>query len=586
MGFFAFMDQNNSESRQVKRLKLRKDPLLRFENFLYLIWKHLRLPDPTPVQYDIARFLGDHTISRLCIEAFRGVGKSWVTSAYVLWELYRNPELKIMVVSASKNRADNFTTFTLSLIRDIPQLRHLAPKSNQRQSRVEFDVGPCSPDQTPSVFSRGIDSQLTGGRADIIVSDDVEVMNNSMTVERRDLLQEKLKEYSAILKPYNPEIHKGAFSPRIVYLGTPQTEDSIYNKLPETFIKRIWPVLVPTKDEITGYGNDLAPMIQAMYDEKKFGQPTDPQRFDMDEIIDRRAEYGAAGFQLQFMLNTKLSDEERYPLKVKNLVIAEVPPEEAPMDVYWMPNPDRQLKDLPNMAMGGDHFYSAAGFSNTFGKYQGKILAIDPSGRGADETGYAVIYQLNGYLWVPEAGGLPGGYDDETLEKLAGIAKQHKVNAVVYESNFGDGMFGKLLEPVLRRQHHCAIEEVRNHQMKEMRIIDVLEPVISNHRLIVSPNVIQEDYDSAQKYEGQMRQVKTLIHQMTRICREKGALRKDDRIDVLAIGVSWFVEMMNQDAKEREAQERSRLLQEELRGFMKNAIGGDPTLKRQRKKWA
>lgn len=571
-GLFSFMDT--------------KDPLLRFPNFLYLIWKHLRLPDPTPVQYDIAKFLEDPKQTRLCIEAFRGVGKSWITAAYVLWELYRNPEMKIMVVSASKNRSDNFTTFTLQLINDIPQLRHLMPKKNQRMSRVEFDVGPCTPDQTPSVFSRGIDSQLTGGRADIIVSDDVEVMNNSMTVERRDVLQEKLKEYSAILKPYDPEIHTGNFRPRIVYLGTPQTEDSIYNKLPETFLKRIWPVLVPTTEEIAGYGNDLAPMIRAMHDDKKYGDPTDPQRFDMDEIIDRRAEYGSAGFQLQFMLNTKLSDEERYPLKVKNLVIAEVPPEEAPMDVYWLPNPDRQLKDLPNLAMGGDNFYSAAGFSSTFSRYQGKILAIDPSGRGQDETGYAVIFQLNGYLWVPEAGGLPGGYDDATLEQLADIAARHKVNSVVYESNFGDGMFGKLLEPVLLKKHKCAIEEVRNHQMKEMRIIDVLEPIISNHRMIVAPEVIQSDYKSAQKYEGQMRQAKTLVHQMTRICREKGALRKDDRIDVLAIGAGWFVEVMNQDAEKRTNEERARKMKEELLRYRKFAIGGNPRRTRGNRKWA
>ena len=564
---------------------MKKDPLLNFPNFLYLIWKHLRLPDPTPVQYDIARFLQDHSHSRLCIEAFRGVGKSWVTSAYVLWELYRHPELKIMVVSASKNRADNFTTFTLSLINDIPQLKHLTPKKNQRMSRVEFDVGPSSPDQTPSVFSRGIDSQLTGGRADIIVSDDVEVMNNSMTVERRDQLTEKLKEYSAILKPFNPEVHSGDFSPRIVYLGTPQTEDSIYNKLPETFVKRIWPALVPTKEEIDGYGLDLAPIIQDKFDNKEYGLPTDPQRFDVEELLDRRAEYGSAGFQLQFMLNTKLSDEERYPLKVKNLVIAEVPPEEAPLDVYWLPNPDRQMRDLPNLAMGGDNFFQAAGFSNQFGKYQSKILVIDPSGRGADETGYAVIFQLNGNLWVPEAGGLPGGYDDATLEQLADIAERHKVNAVVYESNFGDGMFGKLLEPILSRKHKCAIEEVRNHQMKEMRIIDTLEPVISNHRLIISPSVIEEDYKSAQKYEGAMRQSKTLVHQMTRICRERGALRKDDRIDALAIGVAWFVEVMNQDAHKRDKQERERRMKEALTSYMKNALGSGHKTNRH-KKWA
>lgn len=571
------------KSRQVRRAEARKDPLLRFENFLYLVWKHLRLPDPTRVQYDIARFLEDHTNSRICIEAFRGVGKSWVTSAYVLWELYRNPQLKIMVVSASKNRADNFTTFTLSLIHEIPELRHLRPKSTQRCSRVEFDVGPAAPDQSPSVFSRGIDSQLTGGRADIIVSDDVEVMNNSMTVERRDMLQEKLKEYSAILKPYDPERHIGDFSPRIVYLGTPQTEDSIYNKLPETFVKRVWPALVPTPEEYAGYGRDLAPMIQTMYDEKRYGEPTDPQRFDRDDLIDRRAEYGAAGFQLQFMLNTKLSDEDRYPLKIKNLIIADVPPEEAPMDVYWMPNPDRQHKDLPNLAMGGDHYFSPAGFSSTFAKYQGRVLAIDPSGRGADETGYAVLYQLNGYLWCPAAGGLPGGYDDVTLEALADIAFKHKVNAVVYEGNFGDGMFGKLLEPVLFKKWQCLVEEVKHHTMKEQRIIDTLEPVISQHRLIVDPSVIKSDYDTAQKYEGEMKRAKTLIHQMTRICRERGALRKDDRIDVLAMAVAYFVEVLNQDAEKKDAELRAERMRDALRGYLRSALGKAPQKNR---KWA
>lgn len=552
---------------------MQRDPLLNFENFLFLVWKHLRLPDPTPVQYDIARFLQDHNNSRICIEAFRGVGKSWVTSAYVLWELYRNPQMKIMVVSASKNRADNFTTFTLSLIRDIPELKHLYPKPNQRSSRVEFDVGPCSPDQTPSVFSRGIDSQLTGGRADIIVSDDVEVMNNSMTVERRDLLQEKLKEYSAILKPYDETVHKGNFSPRIVYLGTPQTEDSIYNKLPETFIKKIWPVLVPTKEEIAGYGNDLAQIVRDMFDKGAFGTPTDPQRFDMDEIVDRRAEYGAAGFQLQFMLNTKLSDEERYPLKIKNLIIADVPLERGPMMIHWMPNPDRQLKDLPNLAMGGDNFYSPAGMSDLFGEWQGKILAIDPSGRGADETGYCVLYQLNGYLWCPEMGGLPGGYDPDTLEFLAKVAKKHKVNTVLTESNFGDGMFNSLFQPVLYKHWLCELEEIRHHQMKEQRIIDTLEPVISGHKLIMDPSVIQKDYDSSQGYEGQMKQVKTLIHQMTRMCAERGALRKDDRVDVLSIAVAYFVEVMVQDAQKKSDQERSRALVAELEKFRKNALG-------------
>lgn len=148
-----------------------EEKLKDFRYFLYLIWKHLDLPEPTPVQVDIASFL-QHGPKRKVIEAFRGVGKSWITAAYVLFRLYHDPQLKILVVSASKERADNFSTFTLRLINDIPWLEHLRPKQGQRNSKISFDVGPAKPDQSPSVKSVGLFGQLTGSRADIIISDD------------------------------------------------------------------------------------------------------------------------------------------------------------------------------------------------------------------------------------------------------------------------------------------------------------------------------------------------------------------------------------------------------------------------------
>jgi hypothetical protein len=147
---------------------VRKD----FRQFVYLVWQQINLPEPTPLQYDIAHFL-QYGPNKICVEAFRGVGKSFITSAYACWELFNDPQKKILVVSASKNRADNFTTFTLQLIREMPLLQHLAPRAEQRSSRVEFDVGPATADQSPSVRSVGITSQIAGSRADIIISDDV-----------------------------------------------------------------------------------------------------------------------------------------------------------------------------------------------------------------------------------------------------------------------------------------------------------------------------------------------------------------------------------------------------------------------------
>lgn len=531
-----------------------------FKLFLAMTWDYLNLPSPTPLQYDIADKLANGE-TKIAIAAFRGVGKSFLTSSYVVWELLRDPQKKILVVSASKNRADNFTTMTMGLLQ-MPALSHLVPKEGQRQSKVEFDVAPAIIDQSPSVKSVGITSQITGTRADIIVADDVEVMNNSATSDMREKLLERTREFSAILKPLP--------SAKVIYLGTPQTEDSIYNKLPETFRTYVWPAQLPTKDEAEKYGDRLAPYIKAL--KGKAGDPTDPRRFTASDLLDRRLEYGASGYQLQFMLNTQLSDEDRYPLKIKDLIVADTTSEQGPMVYHWMPDPDRQWKDLPNLAMHGDRFYAPMSVGKDFAEYTGTVMAIDPSGRGKDETGYAVVKMLNGYLTVRKCGGLQGGYDTATLTKLAEIAKEEKVNHIVYESNFGDGMWGELFKPVVGKIHPCMIEEVRHSTMKEQRIIDTLEPVMARHRLVIDRKVIEDDHRSAQQYDADNRFTKTLIYQMTRITKDRGALKHDDRLDALSIAVSYWVEQMGVDERKGVQERRQELMDMELAKYMDHAL--------------
>lgn len=180
-------------------------PLRDFRNFLYLVWAHAIPRDsgkparPTPLQYDIAYQLV-HGPKRMIIEAFRGVGKSWITAAFVVWLLLLDAQKKIMVVSASKDRADSFSAFCKQLINSMPELRHLRadPKKNQHDSLIKFDVGPANPDQSPSVKSVGIFGQLTGSRADVIVADDIEVPSNSYTPMMRERLSELVKEFDAV----------------------------------------------------------------------------------------------------------------------------------------------------------------------------------------------------------------------------------------------------------------------------------------------------------------------------------------------------------------------------------------------------
>ena len=535
-----------------------------FRKFAWVIWMHLGLPTPTPAQYDIAHFIATGP-DRICVQAFRGVGKSFLTAAYALWELWKNPQIKIMLVSATKTRADDFSTFLIRLIHEVPMLRHLRPREGQRASKISFDVGPATADQSPSVKSVGITGQLTGSRADLIISDDVEVPSNSATADMREKLLTLTKEYSAVLKPLP--------TARIIYLGTPQTEDSIYNKLSEIFTVRIWPALVPDQRTVEGYRGALAPYIAKMIDTQAVRTPTDPVRFDAEDLRVREADYGKAGFSLQFMLNTQLTDMERYPLKVKDLVFMDIQSDRAPMKVEWLPDPERRIKDIPNVAMAGDHMFHYAGVSKEWKDYEGSIMAIDPSGRGKDETGYAVVKMLNGQLFVRRCGGLPGGYDEDTLTQLSKIARDENVNYIIIEDNFGDGMYTELLKPVLKRYHKCTIEGVRNSVQKERRIIDTLEPVMARHKLVFDLAMVKADYETAQKYDSEVRIAKTLIYQLTRISYSRGAVKFDDRLDVLAIAVGYWTSRMARDQDEGLAIDRQEALDEELDRYMSNALG-------------
>jgi len=281
--------------------------------------------------------------------------------------------------------------------------------------------------------------------------------------------------------------------------------------------------------------------------------------------------YGRAGYQLQFMLSTAMTDAERYPLKVRDIVFLPLDSESAPMSLTWGPTEDKTLNDLPNVAMRGDKMYGPMAVGSVVGEYSGSVMAIDPSGRGADETGYAVVKHLNGYLYVPEAGGISGGYDEDTLGALAEIAARNKVNMVLVESNFGDGMFTSLLRPVLAKRHNCMIEEVRHSTQKEKRIIDTLEPVLMRHKLVMDPRVIEQDYRSANKYEQHLRMSKMLVYQLTRLTTERHSLRHDDRLDALAMAVGYWSEQMAIDEQRGIDAQKDELMQQELDRFMQAA---------------
>ena len=161
------------------------------------------------------------------------------------------------------------------LINEIDVLAHLRPREDQRQSKVSFDVKPARASHAPSVKSLGITGQLTGSPSDLVIADDVESANNSATMGMRDKLSEQVKEFESILKPQG----------RIIFLGTPQTEMSLYNNLPNRGYKlRVWTARYPTEKQVNNFGATLAPFIRNTWSKDIIGKPTDAERFDEEDL--------------------------------------------------------------------------------------------------------------------------------------------------------------------------------------------------------------------------------------------------------------------------------------------------------------
>lgn len=507
--------------------------LYHFPDYLAYVYEHIDLPNPTPLQNRIAEIVGENP-DRLILEAARGTGKSWIAAIYTTWRLLRDNNEKILVVSASGPKAIEIASFIRRLFIEVPLLNHLEPRAEDRDSVMAFDVHGCKTAIAPSVAVSGISGQLTGRRASLVLADDVEVPSNSMTELMREKLIGKTREFEALLIPDMPS--------SIIYLGTPQSMESIYNKL--DYRTTILPAEVPEDETI--YEGKLDPWIML---QGKPGEATDKVRFPTDTLLQRRAGYGLAGYKLQYMLDCSLSDAERYPLKLKDLIVTSIDSIEAPVSISYTGSKEYSIDDIPTLGFTGDIYHRPLRVNEKVESYDVKIMSIDPSGQGTDETTYAIVGVKNGYVYVIDVGGTDKGYSDEALVFLANKAKEHKVNTIVPEKNWGGGMFYNLLSKVVSKIYPCTIVDDFNVKgQKEVRIIDNIEPLTTNHKLVFNYELLTRDAEEATKHPENLQY--SLMYQFTHITREKGCLPHDDRIDALAIACQYVKDMVMIDAEE------------------------------------
>lgn len=566
-----------------------------FRNFLYLTWQHLGLPEPTPAQYEIAYRLQygvDTTESpdelasgprEDIIRCFRSLGKSYITSAYAIWRLMRNPrDEKIMVVSATGSKSKEFVAQTKGICQSMPLVQWLleGPRDNgatRRDMAEQFDVAGASLSQSYSVVARGITGQITGSRATLLIADDIEVERNSLTEEaRRRIVKIVQSDFVPITKT---EWGKGD----IIFLGTPQTEESVYNTLVKEMGFRCFtiPVRFPTADKLKNYVltdnqtgrevNILAHYLRDQFDNNKIkhGGPTD-SRFAEDELMHIEAK-GKASFALQYMLDTSLSDAERYPLRQSDLIVMSCNPLKAPLTVQWGRHNDKHnlVKDIPNVGFSGDHMLRPLFVDTEWEPYESKVLFVDPSGRGKDETAWAVVGALNGILYVLQVCGFASD-PAEAMARIAVDAKKYNVSCIEVEPNYGQGMWTVAFQPILSNiwQGGCTVKESEWAKgQKEGRIIDTLEPVMAQHRLVL-------DEDLAKREARTEDHTFSLLYQLTHITRDRGALRHDDRLDALAGAVAHYMRSMGQDVDEAARGVLQQRMDDEIDDFMEFMEGG------------
>lgn len=505
----------------------------------------------SPLQKDLGSFL-TYGPQNIMIQAQRGQAKTTITAAFAVWTLIHNPSARVLILSAGGKQANEISTLIVRIITSMEELECLRPDAanGDRTSVEAFDVHYTlkGVDKSPSVACVGITGNLQGKRADLLIADDIESKKNSNTALMREQLLELTRDFTSICT-----------NGRIVYLGTPQSQESVYNTLPSRgFTVRIWPGRYPNTEQLENYGEHLAPYIRSRLLQDPSlahgggmlgdqGKPTDPSYITEDILQSKELDQGVTYFQLQHMLNTKLADAMRYPLKVDQLVMMNLGGEYYPLEVARGFG-GSSLQDI-SVHSTNYRINTPARVSDDVAKLQGRVMYVDPAGGGknGDETGYAITGFLNGNIYLLAVGGVPGGYNTEQMTHLAQLAKKWEVNKIIVEKNMGYGAFTEVWLPVLRKHHDAAVDDDYVTGQKELRIIETLEPVIARGSLIVNQAIVEEDRECCNRYAAGQRLVYSFFHQLSRITRDKGCLNHDDRLDAVEGAVRYWVKVIGID---------------------------------------
>lgn len=562
------------------------------------------------IQADIAKFMQKGNAKRM-VQAQRGQAKSTLAALYCIWLMLQDPTSRVLIVSGGEKQASDIAKLIIRMVNQWSLLCWLRPDiaKGDRNSVHAFDVHYALKgiDKSASISCVGITANLQGMRADFILADDVETQRNSMTQTEREKLQLLIKEFAAI-----------CITGEIMYLGTPQTKDSIYRLLPSRgYDVRVWCGRYPTDEELQRYGAGvtIAPRImQALINDPTLqtgggiegnrGQPTDDAHITENVLQEKELEYGEEGFSLQYMLDTSLSDALRTKIKLSDMIVLSLDVNTVPEKMHWSGEQTKLFKD------GKDNvkdyrMYQASGVSDVFIPFERKLMTLDPAGAGGDELSFAAGGATNSFIYLLSVGGFVGGTTKANIEAVIEKMLSLEIQVLDIEKNMGHGTVTALfIERIEALKNLALLQSEKLNDMctrlglthrqleaklgvlgvteyyvtgqKERRIIDTISPVTRRHKLVVSTQAIEDDWLYCQKHAPEKRLQFSAFQQMGSITYDRNSLVHDDRADCVQRLVEALSPHLSKDDEKASVQREEAV----IAAFLKNPMGySDEVLK-------
>lgn len=445
-------------------------------------WNRLLGQDTPAIHLEMANWLElawrmkDH---QLLLMAFRSSGKSTIVGLFAAWLLYRNPDLRILVLAADSLLAKKMVRNVKRILERHDFTGDMRPAKPEEWAGDKFTVKRMMVSRDPSMLARGVTSNITGSRADIVICDDVEVPVTCDSAEKREALRERLAEISYVMVPGGTQL----------YIGTPHSYYTIYAEEVREEIGEEYPFL-------HGFKRKMIPVLNTD------GQSAWPERFDLDHLRRIKRHTGPNKFASQMMLKPVNIAEGR--LNPDLLQVYEG-------DIHF-------AKEIGRLHINGKVMVSAsAWWDPAFGSARGdnSVLAcVFADGVGNFYLQHLKYISCDSHSEVDEA--------TQQCRIVAEIAKRLMLPSVAIETN-GIGRFlpSILRNEMVRAKAPCSVIETTNHRNKTERIVEAFDAVMAARQLFINSAVFQTPF---------MREMREWRPENTKL--------KDDGLDAVAGALS------------------------------------------------